>query len=86
MSEHNIALPMGNSSARAQAKETLWRLLALAVSHPTPESHVILVDGRFHEAFDHAWQQVNGRRWASQDALPDYASFEASRMNLTTWQ
>lgn len=78
MSQQIIALPMGNSPVRAQAKESLWRLFALVVSYPTPESHAALTDGRFHEAFDHAWQQVHGRRWLSQDALADYANFEAN--------
>lgn len=75
--ERPITLPMGNSSARAEAKETLWRLLALAVAHPTPESHAVMLDGRFQEAFDAAWRQVNGRHWPSPDVQRDYADFES---------
>lgn len=71
------SLPMGNSPARAQAKETIWRLVALSMAHPTPEFYATLTDNRFQAAFDVAWRLVNGRPWHGPNVEPDYATFES---------
>lgn len=68
---------MGNSPARARAKETIWRLTALALSHPSPEFHGAVASGEFHDAFDVAWSQVTGRSWPKPAAAGDFAAFEA---------
>jgi len=73
-----IALPMSQSPKRAQAKETLWRLLAAAMGHPTPELYDSLVDGRFHEAFGQAWQYLHDQPWPHANCLPTYTDYEAS--------
>ena len=70
-------LPMGNSANRAQAKETIWRLCALTLSHPAPEFHAAIESGVFHAAFDDAWSKVTGRRWPRAKASTDFATFEA---------
>ncbi len=70
-------LPMGNSPARARAKETLWRLSALALAHPAREFFDTLVSGKFHEAFCDAWVQVAGRPWPRPETSADFTSFEA---------
>ena len=68
---------MGNSPARAAAKETLWRLSALACAPPVQEFFEAISSSRFHDAFDTAWSQVTGRAWPKAKAAPDFASFEA---------
>ncbi|MGI9479707.1 MAG: molecular chaperone TorD family protein [Hyphomicrobiaceae bacterium] len=70
-------LPMGNSPARARAKETLWRLSALAFAHPAPEFFEALASNRFHEAFNASWAQVVGREWSRVETSLDFTSFEA---------
>lgn len=70
-------LPMGNSPDRAAAKETLWRLAALALSHPAPEFHAAIASGEFHAAFDAAWARVTGRDWPRARPSADFAAFEA---------
>ena len=70
-------LPMGNSPARARAKETLWRLSALAFAHPASEFFDAITSGQFHEAFSAAWTQVVGRAWPRAEPSPDFTSFEA---------
>lgn len=70
-------LPMSNSPARAQSKESIWRLLALGLAHPLPEFHSALVEGRFQEAFNSAWQCVTGRHWRPPTAPSSQTEFEA---------
>lgn len=70
-------LPMGNSPRRAEAKESLWRLAALAVAHPAPEFFEALKSDGFHEAFSTAWADVTGQAWPRNAVSPDFASFEA---------
>lgn len=70
-------LPMGNSPDRATAKETLWRLSALALSHPAPEFHAAIDRGDFHNAFSTAWAQVNGQAWPRVAPSRGFADFEA---------
>ncbi len=70
-------LPMGDSPRRAAAKETLWRLAALAVAHPAREFHDALMSGAFHTAFSDAWAEITGAPWRAPPALADYAAFEA---------
>lgn len=70
-------LPMGNSPDRAAAKETLWRLSALALAHPAPEFHAAISSGDFHNAFSAAWMKVTGRDWPRASPSEDFAAFEA---------
>ncbi len=69
--------PMGDSPARAQAKESLWRLAALAMGHPSPELHGAVVSGEFHAAFSSAWANVTGSAWPDPGGTGDFAAFEA---------
>lgn len=69
--------PMGDAPARANAKETLWRLTALALAHPDPEFYRAHADGRFHAAFSGAWAQLTGRPWPLPDHAPDFPAFES---------
>ncbi|WP_282607793.1 molecular chaperone TorD family protein [Pelagibius sp. Alg239-R121] len=71
------ALPGGNSAERAAAKETIWRLSAIALGHPTPELQSAIEQGSFHEAFDTAWSTVTGRPWPRALASRDFAHLEA---------
>lgn len=70
-------LPMGNSPERAMAKETLWRLSALACGHPTPEFYEAVASRQFHDAFSAAWAQVAGQGWPGADVSPNFEAFEA---------
>ncbi len=70
-------LPMRNSPRRAEAKESLWRLSALALAHPAPEFFDALKSGAFHEAFSTAWADITGQAWPRNAVSPDFASFEA---------
>ncbi len=69
--------PMGDSSARARAKETLWRLAALAFGHPSPEFHVAVASGEFHAAFSDAWADLTGAAWPRPGPAGEFAAFEA---------
>lgn len=69
--------PMGDSPHRAQAKETIWRLAALAFGHPSEEFFGAVASGQFHEAFSDAWADATGSPWPRMPASPDLASFEA---------
>lgn len=69
--------PMGDSPARARAKERIWRLAALAFGHPSREFFDAVASGRFHEAFSDAWGDATGSPWPRMPASPDFASFEA---------
>lgn len=73
----SVRLPMGNSPERAAAKETLWRLTALALAHPAPEFHSVIVSGKFHDAFSSSWKKVTGRFWPRTEASEDFSAFEA---------
>ncbi|MEJ2459268.1 MAG: molecular chaperone TorD family protein [Novosphingobium sp.] len=68
---------MGDSPQRAQAKERIWRLAALAFGHPTEEFFNAVVSGRFNGAFSDAWTDVTGSPWPRMPVSPDFASFEA---------
>ncbi|MEL6265443.1 MAG: molecular chaperone TorD family protein [Pseudomonadota bacterium] len=68
---------MGNTPARARAKETLWRLLALALAHPAPEFHAALARGDYHAAFADAWSRLTGRAWRDPGHAPSFEAFEA---------
>ena len=70
-------LPMGNSSHRASAKESIWRLAALALGHPTPEFHAAIITGEFHDAFGTAWSSVTGRHWPRAGSSSGFKPFEA---------
>lgn len=70
-------LPGGDSAERAAAKETIWRLAALAFAHPTLEMHEAFAGGDFHKAFDQAWFAVTGRHWPMAEVSSDVEEFEA---------
>ncbi|MCB1353783.1 MAG: molecular chaperone TorD family protein [Rhodobacteraceae bacterium] len=70
-------LPHGESAERAQAKESLWRLAALAFGHPIEPFQDALVDGSFHAAFDSAWTQLTGRPWPREAPSESFAALEA---------
>lgn len=69
--------PAGDSAARAQAKETLWRLAAIAFGHPQPELYDSLKSGCFDSAFSQAWTIVTGRGWHRQAQSDDFAALES---------
>ncbi len=69
--------PMGDSPARARAKETIWRLAALVFGHPSEEIYQALASGAFHKAFSDAWADATGSAWPKMPVSSDYASFEA---------
>lgn len=75
-------LPMGESSTRARAKETLWRLSALSFAHPVREFHQVLLSGEFHEAFSAAWNLVNGRPWMGFPVKDSFDDFEAGYISV----
>ncbi len=70
-------LPDRDAPERATAKETVYRLAAIAFGHPTPEFHAALTAGTFHRAFDAAWSAVTGSRWPAPAASPGIAELEA---------
>lgn len=72
---HNT--PPGDSAERAAAKESIWRLAALAFGHPTAETYRAFKSGDFHRAFDHSWSAVTGRRWLDVTSSPNLATLEA---------
>ncbi len=69
--------PMGDSPRRAQAKETIWRLAALAFGHPSQEVYAAFASGEFHSAFSDAWQDASGAPWPKMPVSADYDSYEA---------
>ncbi|MDP5220197.1 molecular chaperone TorD family protein [Ruegeria sp. 2205SS24-7] len=69
--------PKGDSPARAQAKETIWRLAALAFGHPSRDLYAAITSGEFQAAFSAAWTDVTGAGWPKMPSSPDYDSFEA---------
>lgn len=69
--------PMGDSPQRAQAKECIWRLAALAFGHPSVEFFDAVASGQFHAAFSDAWADATGVPWPRMPVSPDFASFEA---------
>ena len=77
MSAPELSPPPGDSAERAAAKETIWRLGALAFGHPTAELHAAFASGDFHQAFDQSWSAVTGRRWPEAMSSPDLAALEA---------
>ncbi len=70
-------LPMGDAPARAQAKETLWRLTALCAGHPSLEFFQAVADGDFQEAFGRAWASLTGRPWTAPAPVESFKAFEA---------
>lgn len=70
-------LPGGDSPARAAAKETIWRLSALAFGHPTEELFEAFASGGFHQAFDAAWSRVTGRPWRETEPPDSAAALES---------
>ena len=70
------APPAGDSAARAAAKETIWRLAAVALGHPAPELQGALESGAFHAALNEAWFAVTGRPWPKSRPSTDFAALE----------
>ena len=69
--------PMGDSPQRAQAKETIWRLAAMAFGHPCKEFFDAVASGQFHAAFSEAWADATGTGWPEMSVSQDYPTFEA---------
>ncbi|MEO1677842.1 MAG: molecular chaperone TorD family protein [Pseudomonadota bacterium] len=69
--------PLADPAARARAKQTLWRLAAVALAHPAPELHAAIASGKFHEALARAWGDVTGRAWPRPSSPGAYPAFEA---------
>ncbi len=69
--------PVADPVARARARETLWRLAALALAHPAPELRDAVASEEFHEAFAGAWGDVTGRAWPRPAPPAPFESFEA---------
>lgn len=69
--------PVADAAGRARARESLWRLAALALAHPTPEVHQAVASGAFHDAFAAAWGAVTGRAWPRPAAPAGFAAYEA---------
>ncbi|SFC26255.1 molecular chaperone TorD family protein [Tropicimonas isoalkanivorans] len=70
-------VPHGESAERAHAKETVWRLGALAFGHPIPSFQEALQTGAFHAAFDEAWSALTGRRWPREMPSESFAALES---------
>ena len=79
---HINGVPMGDSPERARASMALYRLAAAALGHPVPELHEAFVDGRFHHAFNEAWQRITGRIWPRSAASADFAALEAGYIDM----
>lgn len=75
-------MPMGNSSERAQAYVALYRLAAAALAHPVPELHQAIAEGRFHQAFNSAWQVITGRAWPRSPASADFTTLETGYIDM----
>ncbi len=71
------AIPSGESSQRAAAKESLWRLAALAFSHPIEEQFATMIDGSFQVALNNAWYKVNGHEIAIAMPSGNFGNYEA---------
>ncbi len=68
---------MGDSPHRAHAKETIWRLAALAFAHPSEEFFDAVSTGQFHAAFSEAWSDTTGSALPKSPVSSDYKTFEA---------
>ncbi|MGO1792085.1 MAG: molecular chaperone TorD family protein [Oceanisphaera sp.] len=49
--------------ARAQAREAIYRLAAVALAYPLTETFQALTEGRLQAALDEAWQALGGAPW-----------------------
>lgn len=49
--------------ARAQAREAIYRLAAVAMAYPLTETFQALAEGRLQAALDEAWQALGGAPW-----------------------
>ncbi len=70
--------PATGAAARARARETLWRLSAIAFAHPTAEQHAAIESGDFHDAFAQAWGDITGRAWLWPEPPGSFQTFEAA--------
>ena len=69
--------PTADPASRARARETIWRLAALALAHPAPELRDAIAGGAFHDAFAAAWGDVTGRAWTRPEPPSAFDGFEA---------
>jgi DMSO reductase family type II enzyme chaperone len=69
--------PSADAATRARARETIWRLAALALAHPAPETREAIASGAYHVAFADAWGAVTGRAWPETAPPAAFDSFEA---------
>lgn len=60
-----------------RAHESLWRLGALALAHPTPEFHAALQGGAFQAALAEAWDEAGMGTLPAAVTEGDFAAFEA---------
>lgn len=66
-------------SQRAAARCSLYRLAAVSLAHPVPETWEALNTGKLQEAIAAAWFGVQGRPWPVQAVSQDSAAaFEAA--------
>lgn len=70
-------LPMGDSPKRAKAKETIWRMAALVLEHPTIDVFDAMASDDFHAAFSAAWADTTGSSWPRLPPSESFESFEA---------
>lgn len=68
---------MGDSPDRAKAKETIWRMAALLLEHPTPDVFEAIASGSVHSAFSAAWAGVTGSEWPNPQVSSSYDLYEA---------
>ncbi len=74
--------PAADAVTRARAKETIWRLTALALAHPAPELRDAIAKGDFHAAFAEAWGDVTGRAWPECTAPAPFDVFEGGYIGV----
>ncbi len=67
---------------RARARSALYQLLSLSFSHPIPELHAQMADGRFSEAWKQQIRILTGREVDLLRADDDAAMFESRYISL----
>lgn len=65
---------------RAQAREAIYRLAAVALSYPLAETQLALEEGRLQTALDQAWQTLGGEPWPEFEHSESLAQLEVGYM------
>ncbi|MCB1713924.1 MAG: molecular chaperone TorD family protein [Candidatus Competibacteraceae bacterium] len=73
---------MANPIHRAMARSHVWQLLAMTFSHPVPELHAQLADGRFQAALDQSLTAAYGFVSELPYAQTPFTVFEAQYIEL----